>query len=362
MKFIKSNLKIILFLLVIIIVITLFNMFINREVNYSTEYDYEEYHVIESYDKDRDMYLFNISKDSFKYDFDITHKYTKKRKIINSINSFDRDDYKCISINVFNEDSPTICNKDNDYYDNDITLNKEDNLIKEERNVSIYNDSFDYLIWNGYGYTSLIDNKDYNVLSNESYTNELVYQFKNYIIFADYDQKREFNKFYIYDNNKKTISSWDLKFDISFDSYFLGYIDDDIYLFDVSNQREFRINIEKKRIKKINKGDMVLFYENGRTNININNLIYNQAEFIYDSIYSYYKLNDTLYYKFYKSDKGIRVSDLKIDNILYSNNDIVYYMSGNTLYSYKIHEGEKKLAQSFEWNFDYINKIFVFRR
>ena len=30
MKFIKSNLKIILFLLVIIIVITLFNMFINR--------------------------------------------------------------------------------------------------------------------------------------------------------------------------------------------------------------------------------------------------------------------------------------------------------------------------------------------
>ena len=337
-------------------------MFINREINYSIEYDYNEYHIIETYDKDRDYYLFNISKDNNQYDFDISHKYSRKRKLIKNINSFDRDDYKCLSINVYNIDSNTICNKDNDYYDNNITIDNPESVIKEENNYTIYNDSFNYLVWTGYGLKDIYNNKEYNVLKDESYTNDLVYQFKDYIIFADYDQKREFNKFYIYDNLKKDIYSWDIKMNISLDSYFLGYIGDDIYLFDVSNQREFRINIKKKKIKIINSGEMVLFYDNGKQNININKLIYNKVLFSYDTLYNFSVLNNKLYYNYYQSDKKIRVSDKEISNIIYSNNDQVYYMSSNTLYSYKVGEGEKKLAQSFEWNFDYLNKIFVFRR
>ena len=362
MKYIKDNIKIILFIIVLIIIVVIFNIFIHRSVNYTLEYDYNDYHIVESFDKDRNMYLFNIKYQDNSYDFDLSHKYSSKRKIINNIDSFDRDDYKCISINVFDINSSTVCNKDNDYYDNEITIKNDNKLIKDVNNVSIYDDGFNYLIWTGYGFKDLLNEKEYNVLSNESYTNDLVYQFKDYIIFADYDQKREFNKFYIYDNKKKEITSWELKFSISFDSYFMGYINDDVYLFDVSNQREFRINIEKKRIKKINKNDMALYYNCGKQDINVNKLIYNKMLFEYDTVYNFNTLNNKLFYNYYKSDKNIRVSDLDISKIIYSNNDQVYYMSDNSLYSYKIGEGERKLAESFEWNFDFINKIYVFRR
>jgi hypothetical protein len=107
---------------------------------------------------------------------------------------------------------------------------------------------------------------------------------------------------------------------------------------------------------------MSVFYDNGKTNINTNKLIYNQLLFKYDTLYNIFKFDDKLYYKCFNSNKYIRLSDLKIDNILYTNNDQAYYMSGNSLYSYKIGEGEQKLAESFEWNFDYLNKIYVFKR
>jgi hypothetical protein len=337
-------------------------MFINRETNYSLEYDFNEFHIKEIYDKDRDLYTFNINTDNYNYDININHKYTNKRRIVNNISSFDRDGYKCISINVYDIDSNVICNKDNDYYDNTITIKNDNNKLYEKNNISVYSDNYDYLIWNGYGFTNINNDKTYNVLSNESYTNSLAYQFKDYILFADYDQKHEFNKFYIYNNKKKEISSWQLPFYISFDSYFLGYIGNDIYLFDVSNERELRLNIEKKKIKKVNKNGMSVFYDNGKTNINTNKLIYNQLLFKYDTLYNIFKFDDKLYYKCFNSNKYIRLSDLKVDNILYTNNDQVYYMSGNSLYSYKIGEGEQKLAESFEWNFDYLNKIYVFKR
>ena len=360
MKFIKKYYKLIIFALIILLIVILFLLFANKKVNYSVEYDMNGYHIKESFYKDDNMYTFNISKDNYSYDIAVDHKYSTKRKLIQEITTDVKDKYECISIRVYDKQSNTICSDGNNYYDNKLINNNDKD--KSDDNFKIYNDNYDYLVWNGYGYTNKNDNKDYNFLSKESYSNNLAYRFNNYIITPDYDQNRMFNKFYIYDHDKKSISEWKINTYISFDSYFLGNIGDDLYLFDVENKIEYRMNIKKKKIKIATKKEMVIFYDKGKTTINKNKLIYNKKLFNYDNLYNFYVFDNVLYYKYYKSDKAIRLSNLNIKDIIYSDNESVYYLCDTSLYVYNINSGESKLAHSFEWNFDYQNKIYVFLR
>ena len=360
MQYIKNNIKIILFIIIFVILIILFNIFINREMNYSIEYDLDNFHVKETYNKDDDMYVFNLYNENNTYDISVDHKYTRKRKLISYIDTIENGDYNCISIKVYDTSSNFICNKDNDYYDNNITNNKEYNVKQEHNNIKLYNLDHDYLIWNGYGFDDIKNNKEYKFLSNESYTNELAYKFNNYIIVADYDQKHTFNKFYIYDNNKHTIIDWNIPYDISFDSYFMGYIGDDLYLFDTSSKLQYRMNISKKKIKVVSKNEMAVFFDGKREDISINKLVYNMLLFKYINQYNFIEEASRLYYKYHNSNKNIRISDLEIKAILHSDKENVYYLSGTSVYGYNIHKGEEKLLECFEWNFNYNNQIYVF--
>ncbi|MBR6073350.1 MAG: hypothetical protein IKP76_03410 [Bacilli bacterium] len=361
MKFIKDNFKLIIFLIVLIVLIVLFLGFFNKEVEYKLEYDLNEYHVIESYYKDDNMYTFNVSKDDYTYDYAINHKYSRKRKLITEfITDATNDDYKCLAIKVGNITTNSICSNGKDYYDHNLIESDDNN--KSDEQFKIYNYDYSYLVWNGYGYTDKNNNKDYNFLSKESYSNDLAYQFNEYIITPNYDQEHSFNKMYIYNNDKHTIEEWRLNVDISYDSYFLGNIGEDLYLFDVSNKVEYRMNIKRKKIKVATSKEMVIFYDKKRTTINKNKLIYNKILFSYDNLYNYLVFNNKIYYRYYKSDKYVRISNHDIKDIIYKSNDDVYYISGTSLYNYNPSKGETKIAESFEWNFNYMNKIFVFSR
>ena len=359
MKFIKNNIKLIAFVIILTIIVTIFIVIYNKEVNYKLEYDMNDYHVTETYYKDDNMYTFNMTKGDYSYDFSVNHKYTSKRKIINSINTFNKDNYECVSIKVFGNDTNTICHNGENYYD---FLLRDEEENKSDDTFTVYNDQYDYLVWNGYGYTNKRTNENYNFLNKESYTNSLAYQFNEYIITPNYDQQRTFNKIYIYNNKKHTIDTWNLNVDISYDSYFLGNIGEDLYLFDVTNKIEYRMNIKRKKIKIATRKEMVIYYDGKKTTINKNKLIYNKILFKYDNIYNFNLFDNTLYYRYYKSDKDIRISNLKVKDIIHKDNENVYYLSDTTLYVYNIKNGEFKLAKSFEWNFDYLNKIYVFKR
>jgi hypothetical protein len=358
MKFIKNNIKLIIFIIVFIGIFALFNIFFNRPVDYTIEYDYSDFHVVESFVTKDEMYTFKVSNDNHTYEFAFNHKYNKFRKILNKLDSFDNNDYLCLSIGTKFAESSIICNKDNDYYDYKLNNNTED---ISGNDFTIVNNDNEYYIWNGYGITNKNTNNEYKFLSNESYTNNLYYQYKDYIIFADYDQKREFNKFYIFDNKKKTIHEWKINYTISFDSYFLGYYYDDLYLYDVTNETEYRLNIDKKKIKTVSKNGMVYYYDGEFKKINKNILIYNITPFKYNNIINYTLLDDKLYYTYYGSDVRIRITDKKVKDIIYTDiNNKVYYISDDKLYSFDNNNGEQLLAKYFEWNFDYKDKIYVF--
>ncbi len=49
-----------------------------------------------------------------------------------------------------------------------------------------------------------------------------------------------------------------------------------------------------------------------------------------------------------------------VKEIVYSTEDTVYYLEGDTLYYYNDSDGEVLVISNFEWNFNYKNMIFIF--
>ena len=362
MSFIKNNIRLIIFIVIILILFIIFTIYINRKIDYSIEYDKDGFKVYESFNKDLDIYKFYITKDDYKYAYTFNHKYSRSKKLVESFNYYNQDDYYCLSIKVFGGDSNIICTNGTDYTDTFKDNTKDAQEVLNNNDFIIYDNNHDYLTWNGYGFTNQIDNSTYNFLTKESYSNELYYQFDNYIIVADYDQKHSFNKIYIYDNDKKKVDSFDLKVSINYDSYFMGNIGTNVYLFDTVEKTQYQMDIKKKKIRIASSKDKSYYFDKKETKINTNQLYYNKILFKNSKLIDYFYNSKGLYYTPYDTDMDVRITDVKLDNIIYEDGQSVYYIKGNDLYKYNIYSGITKLANYFEWNFDYLNKIFVFSR
>ena len=222
--------KYIRLLSVFIILIGIYVYFQSKAVNY--KYSVDDYLIKEKYDKKNDYYSFTLNKDEYTFYFAIKHSYDSKRKHVNKVNTNNNEDSVCISIETKIGNSETIC-KRNDSYENlslknDVKYEPVDNF----EDIKIYDKSYNYYEWNGYGLKDVLSKKTYNVLDKESYNNSLSFKYDKYIIFANYDEKNEFKKFYIFDTKSKKYNILKLKNSISFDSYFQGVYNDKVYLFD----------------------------------------------------------------------------------------------------------------------------------
>ena len=101
-------------------------------------------------------------------------------------------------------------------------------------------------------------------------------------------------------------------------------------------------------------------YEEGSINkVSMNKLVSKEQQFTYKQNYKYFLKNKTLYLSYLNSSNKIKVSEKKIDKIVYSNNDEVYYLIDYTLYRYSLKYGEEKLISYSEWEFNSNNLIFI---
>lgn len=355
--------KLISLVVFIIILIVFYLLFLNKKMDYEVVYSKDDFEIIERYKKDNSNYYFALIQDNVHFDFVVNNKYSKARKLIEKINIKEDNDYTCVSIEVFNKDIPFICNKDNLYYDGYIANIMEENeskKIKEISQISVYNDDYDYYLWNGYGITSILDNKEYNFLKNESYDNNLSYQMHEYLLVADYDSSREFSKFYVFNSKSKKISEFKFDYNISFNSYFMGDYDDLIYLFDKKNKVQYRINVKKNKIDITSDTNGALIYVDGWDTIGLNKLVYNEMYFKNTSLINYSYLKGSLFYNYMSSDINILFDQDGVSTLLDTENNEVFYLKKDSLYKYNINEGKTLLLSYFEWNFSYSNKIFIF--
>ena len=343
----------------IIILSGLFIYFKNKPVNYELDYSLNDYKVYEKYNKNDKYYSFKLIKDEYVFYFAKDIVYSPKRKLIDSIKEEINDKTICLSINTKKSSSEFICSDTKEYttysYDNDVLPEKLDTY----EDVNIYNKDHKYYEWNGFGVTDILKKKEYKILNKESYNNSLSYKYGNYIIFADYDEKNEFKKFYLFNTKNNKFETIKLKDSISFDSYFQGVYKNKIYLFDRNNSVQYSINLKKKNVLKSSDKEGALYFDGNVSTKSLNTMKYNNIIFKDNNIINYYLEDKILYYSYIDSDIKIKLRD-NVDAILKTSDDSVIYLTKGVVKELKLKEESKTILESMQWEFHYDSQIYIF--
>lgn len=351
-----------IFLAFILIIIGLYVYFINRVRSYEIEYKVDGFKVIETYHKEDKYYSFLLSKDDVTFNFAYESKYSNKRKLVEKINIKEKDDILCVKPKVSKMKFDYTC-YDGEYkspYVLGIIKNEESKKINSYNNINIYSKDYDYYVWNGHGITNILTKKEFNFLDNEQYDNNLAYQVDGYIIFANYNQKREFDSFYVFNYKKEKLQKWEIGYEIDFDAFFMGDVDGYIYLFDRKNAVQYKIDVINKDISVSSDNEGALYFDGEWTSKPLKELKYKDYVMEDDKLYNFLLKNNKLYLNIDKSKQDILLTNHKILSIVFESYDSVFYLVEDDIYAYVIGKGEYKILDYFEWNFSYQNKIYIF--
>ena len=338
--------------------------------NYEYDYKINGFNIKEKYIKKDKEYLFTIKKNDKIYKTIGVSKYTPDRKLINGIKEFNNEDTNCIIIDSKIIANNKLCTKDNELISSSLTniipgkyINKKQDNYQKYKNIKINLDDKTYLIWN---YNSFIkinetEKKQIKIFDNDIYNLEIMAKVDKYLVIADYDQKYNYNKLIRLNLKNNKIDEINLKNDISFESRILGVYKNKIYLLDEKNKKEYEINVKKKKTNIVSKNDFgVIYKDNKQVKTKISKIINDNIKFTSNNYYDYVIENENLYLKIKNISEKIKISDLKIKNIVYQNNDEVYYIADDKLYKYDFTYGNQEIFSNFEFNFNYENMVVIY--
>ncbi|MBE6159710.1 MAG: hypothetical protein E7157_01530 [Lactobacillales bacterium] len=390
--------------------------FINLNKGHNLEYKIKEndntFYIKEIYTKKRkneiNNYYFEIKLNEDIYNFQTYKNYKNANYIIKNIEYFSNDNYKCVYLKDKEEKqiSDVIClNNDIQYFYSNIEgkdkevdefvkklkgykKNKENLKNKiDAKPVILYRDNIidnHYLYVENYKGIYLINKKDnvknISLFKNDLYKNEIsILNNENYIT-ADYNEEYGFHEFKLVNiiNGKKSeIISND---EISLDSYMQGSIDKEVYLFDKSDKKQYRINLKSKIVSLSgNKSKGIEVYKNNKLTTDsaykaakqevlfnkytvdskFNDKEYEKVEKIGNKLSGYYYLyeKDGNKYKVYRvnvQNKKILTYMFTTDDIknIYYYEDYIYYKDGIYIKYYQDDIGTKILLKNTEFEFN----------
>ena len=366
--------KTILFTFLALILIIILFIVLSLPKDYKITYQKDGYTVEEKFIKKFDMYYFAVTKDDKIYEYSTQNKYIHGKELIDEIESYKSEEYECIYFISDDIDTVPVCYEGDESIDYKLVNNDEFKEFYKGKDYTALNQTYNridinalldkkVLIWNYKGYIFLDseNQSEINFLDEESYYNNLSYLSQNYLITANYDEEYNFKSVYIIDVQTGKYEKWELKYEISYNSYFLGDLDGKIYLIDKKNKIEYALNPKKKEIQIItNKSDDGKIWNNGWESVRMSKLSSNVYSFSSDSIYNYILEDDKLYLKYYKGKNKRLVSSKIVDKIVGINNENIYYLVKDHLYFYNPYYGEILLMSYEEWNFNSDNQIFVY--
>lgn len=391
MKFLLKSLAVFLGILIVLkYIVFLLNP--GHEVKYNIG-NFEIKETLET--KNNNNYYFEIKGEKQKINFQIYKDYGKQERVIQKLAFQEIDGYDCFLpvfknkeiltdimclkentiINAASLNNQTITNAfkiygydEKKYKDSDreITVSNTETLYKE----NIPNNN--YIAEESYRGLTLFSSKDsmVNLFENDIYKKPISIFTNKYYLVADYNSEYTFKYFYlvnIINGEKKTIRSYD---DISFDSYIMGEVDGDIYLFDKDARKQYKISIEYESVEEVGTKDNIKYYDGKWKTITLNEAL-NEKHFENNRVDiknfdKSYKINDYYYlykkedgkYKIYRADK----QNKKLKTYLFETNDItsiiyikdkVYFKNGNTFYYYGDNKINKILKNTeLEFNND----------
>lgn len=368
----KSTIAILVIFIFLISLFILLSLFESK--SYSIEYNIFDYAISENYDKEKELYYIEITKDKITYPIVYKSDYLKEKKIIKDVKEYSKDDYKCLTISSSLIKAYPVCSlkkeiidyhlipeelqeKLSDYY----SAPKE--LEKQLNHYELYNKDNELLIWSYKGFNHIKDGKVkfVEIFEEDIYEIPLATKINDYIFIPDYEQKYNFNKVYVLNLSTLEVASWKIKYDISFDSYVIGTNDKSIYLVDKKNKIEYELVPEKQKMRILAKGSQQgIIYNKGTIQKEpISKLSTKTYTFFYDSIYNYSLDKNTIYLNYLDTSIKIKISNQEITDIVYTKDDNVFYLVDNTLYRYSPKYGETKIIKYQEWSINYKNLIFI---
>lgn len=403
----KKNIKNIIMIFLAIFILELIVLIFkdNHEVDYKVVGN-KIFDVKEVYNKEN--YFFKVSYLDDNYYFDYKNSSYKTKKVLKDVLYYEKNDLKCIFPVLKKEETINIfCLKDDEIYtydyfnsdlqefveiikdkgyntnkfsDNNISINIDSSKVYQE---NILKDTYIY-IWKYNGFYSLNKKEinQVNLFSNDIYLNNLGINVSKYYVIPDYDEKYEYSKFYIINMTNDKLNKLKLKKKktITNDYYINGIVDDKLYVFDVDNLTQYKINPKKLKITEVgNKNDGGLYY-NGTSFENLNIYKFKEEQLIfkdnikvpeeikeYDELFIngdniYYTLNNDFIYYNKILNKNIYLFNMKDTSNITLIDNTLYFIKGDTLYYYDIYHGLKKVISYDELLFNKTNRYAIYKK
>ena len=361
----KKRLVIIFSILTLLVVIKYFTS------EYKITYSLDNHKIITTY-KDKRYY---ISIDD-KYNFDIYKKRGISKLKIKNIKVIESDNLECLYPEIKNVNTNPLCYYNNEYIDynliNDEVLNEYKNIQEFESNGNFYfNNNLtkkEYIyLWNYKGFYRMNRDKleTLDLFKEGKYDNSLMYKVDNKILFPNYNQEYEFNKFYVINMLNNKMNTIESKYDISYNSYIVGNIDKKVYLFDIKESCLYEIDIKRLTIRLVGSEKLGYFkYEHDKkvsvsvTEYKNKNIVYKEKN---DSNYKYEIIDNKLYKSYMEKELKLKIFEGNNIRIVGEYKDNLYFISEDKFYKYSPKE-LVKVFNYFELNFNENDVIYIYNQ
>lgn len=389
--------------LILIILLILIIIFIRHilKTNHKVEYKISNYKIIENFKiiNKKHQYTIKITNKDKVYTYILNKNLNKEKQIIKDIKIYKSKDISCIiplyknkkqENNIYclngkeqvsnyslqnNKEYKNIIKKANKY--NIQSISNSNKKVKYKK-INIYKDNISvddiYTIWDYKG-IYIIKNNNYqykSILSNDIYDNIMSIVVNKYYVIFDNRSVNGIEKIYYYDLEKDKLKEFTPKEKISKSSYINGIYNNDIYVTDTKEKKQFKINVKKEKVEEISTNNEYFLYRNNKeivldktsffkknqyfTNYKVENNKIESQDIKEDLNYYYYRNND----KFYSQIKGnkynskylFELSDIDEWQVIDEN---IILISDGIIYKYSEREGLKKIVESNELKYNYEN-------
>ena len=359
----------------IIIFISLLFLYIfknkRKDNSYSIEYKLSEVNINENYDYTNSFYYYELKHNNIIYYFASKHIPLKQKKIIKKVKIYKEKDYTClIPISNYLHTYP-LCSYKKDLISPELTtdsikaklkIKKVNQKTQTIEKYNIYNLTEKIYIWNYQGFDFINKTRQkIKVFNNDIYEIPQAYKINKYLLVPNYNQNYYFSEIFIINTKSFTIKKWTLDYKISYESIVLGINNKSLFILDKKEKIEYELVPHKEKMRVVgNKNKNGVIYDKSKKRIvSMNYLLSSNNDFNHQLVFNYYILDNKLYLSINNSEASILISDKKIKEIIYQNNENVYYLVDDILYKYNPFTNEQPIIQKDEWNYNYKNIIFI---
>lgn len=385
---------------VVIAFLILKSIFYILDNNHEIEYNIGNFDVKEKFEikGGKHIYTYNLKNEDFEITFDVDKNFNKSEKTIEDIKYF--EDEKCI-LPIFKNGEiiyDVMCkNDDTVYFAYDLTQKIPVKNVKKYKsdhfldNASAQNYEANrvyksnipenhYLFVENYKGIVLINNEvsTIKLFDNDIYKKELSTVVGKYYLVANYNDELTFKSFYLVNlinGKQKEIRSVN---PISFDSYIQGVVNDDVYLYDLDNKVQYKIDLDTELVTKVAGNNNIKYYDGKWTTMTLKEATEKKVFVPYNTTkFSNYDKSDKLdkYYVYEKEGKYYNVYSISENNkkqrtFLFKTSDpnsvtyldgYIYFRKDNSYYCYST-KGIRKLIENTEMQFNDTLKFGVYEK